>query len=57
MALIYMNPTPALGSGEIKNRFDPKPQPPLPWYYDQNKSAAVALFAILTLIAVARIFG
>ena len=57
MAHPYMGPPPAFGSGEIVGRYALVPLRSLPWYYDQNKVSAVALFAIVTIVALGRIFG
>lgn len=33
----HMEPPPWMGSGEVEHRYELKPLPPLPWYYDQSK--------------------
>lgn len=50
---IKMEPYSALGSGPVEDRYPLKPQPPLPWYYDQTKATAAALVAIAIIIIIA----
>ena len=52
MLMPEMNPPPTFGSGAIEGRYELKPSPALPWYYDQTKSTAAMLVAVILILIV-----